>query len=105
MQKVKKRKKRAIKKKLTTSKKPKVLKKRAIKKPKVKKRKKTSKKPIWALHVEKMQKRIDKALKKLKRDIKNNASYKTIEQDNNELLMILGECNYIVREFHRNMRK
>ena len=69
------------------------------------KRKKTTKrksvkKPIWQAHVQHMEKRINAALNKLKRDVKRKASYKIIEEDNNELLMILGECNYIVREFH-----
>ncbi|NGX52901.1 MAG: hypothetical protein KR126chlam5_01207, partial [Candidatus Anoxychlamydiales bacterium] len=44
-------------------------------------------------------------LKKLEKDIKRKAPYKTIEADNNELLMLLGECNYIVREFHENLAK
>ncbi|NGX63302.1 MAG: hypothetical protein KR126chlam6_00710 [Candidatus Anoxychlamydiales bacterium] len=69
------------------------------------KRKKTTKrksvkKPIWEAHVQHMEKRINAALNKLKRDVKRKASYKIIEEDNNELLMLLGECNYIVREFH-----
>ncbi|NGX33760.1 MAG: hypothetical protein K1060chlam1_00101 [Candidatus Anoxychlamydiales bacterium] len=69
------------------------------------KRKKAAKKPIWASHVEKMQTKIDDALKKLEKDIKRKAPYKIIEADNNELLMLLGECNYIVREFHENFVK
>ncbi|HEU64919.1 MAG: hypothetical protein KR126chlam4_01383 [Candidatus Anoxychlamydiales bacterium] len=79
--------------------------KKTAKRPRAKKRKKASKKPIWASHVEKMQTRIDNALKKLEKDIKRKASYKIIEEDNNELLMLLGECNYIVREFHERMIK
>jgi len=79
--------------------------KKTTKRPTAKKRKKASKKPIWASHVEQMQNRIDDALKKLEKDIKRKASYKTIEADNNELLMLLGECNYIVREFHENLAK
>jgi len=79
--------------------------KKTAKKPKAKKRKKTTKKPIWASHVEKMQNKIDTALKKLEKDIKRKAPYKVIEEDNNELLMLLGECNYIVREFHERMIK
>ena len=82
----------------------KALKKQA-KKPIAKRRKKASKKPIWASQVEQMQTRIDNALKKLEKDIKRKAPYKTIEADNNELLMLLGECNYIVREFHENLAK
>ena len=86
----------------------KVLKKRVkktAKKPVANKRKKSSKKPIWAAHVEQMQTKIDNALVKLEKDIKRKAPYKTIEADNNELLMLLGECNYIVREFHENLVK
>ncbi|NGX44492.1 MAG: hypothetical protein K1060chlam3_00659 [Candidatus Anoxychlamydiales bacterium] len=79
--------------------------KKPTKKPIAKRRKKASKKPIWAAQVEQMQTRIDNVLKKLEKDIKRKAPYKTIEADNNELLMLLGECNYIVREFHENLAK
>ena len=34
-----------------------------------------------------------------------NAPFEKIEKDNDELLMLLGECNYIVREFHNYQKK
>ena len=86
--------------------------KRVSKKPKSKKiiklktskspsQKKNSHKKIWEPKFEAMKKRLDIALKKLEKDVKNKAPFEIIENDNNELLLLLGECNYIVREFHR----
>ena len=49
--------------------------------------------------------KIEKSYKKLNDDVKKHAPYRTIEKDNNELLMLLGECNYIVREFHLFQKK
>ena len=51
-----------------------------------------------------MQKDIDKALCILKKDIKRKAPFAVIEKDNNDLLMLLGECNYFVREFHEHVK-
>ena len=45
-------------------------------------------------------KKIEKAHKKLNKDIRKNASQKIIEKDNYELLLLLGECNYLIKEFH-----
>lgn len=75
-------------------------------KPSIRRRKKTARKPkkVWTSHVAKMQKEIDQALSKLKKDIKRKAPFKVIEKDNNDLLMLLGECNYIVREFHEHVK-
>lgn len=67
-----------------------------IRKPKIKKRK------IWEKNVALMKKRIELSFNKLKNDIKNKAPLDKIEKDNNELLMLLGECNYVVREFHEH---
>lgn len=64
-------------------------------------KKRTSKK-IWSKNVASMKKRIQNSLDKLKKDIKQNASIEVIEKDNNELLILLGECNYVVREFHEH---
>ncbi|NGX28749.1 MAG: hypothetical protein K940chlam1_00936 [Candidatus Anoxychlamydiales bacterium] len=75
-------------------------------KPSIRKRKKTARKPkkVWTAHVAKMQKDIDKALCILKKDIKRKAPFAVIEKDNNDLLMLLGECNYFVREFHEHVK-
>jgi len=70
-----------------------------IHKPKIKKRKS---KKIWVKNVVTMKKRIEKSLNNLKKDIKKNAPIEQLEKDNNELLMLLGKCNYIVREFHEH---
>jgi hypothetical protein len=87
-------------------KKAKILKKhkKRLSKPKV--RKKRTKKPkIWTKNVNRMKKRIERSFNKLKKDIKRKASFEEIEKDNNALLMLLGECNYIVREFHEKILK
>jgi len=47
-----------------------------------------------------MMKKLDKSYKKLDTDIKRHASLDIIKKDSNEILMLLGECNYMVREFH-----
>jgi hypothetical protein len=71
-------------------------------KPKIKKRKS---KKIWEKNIAIMKEKIEASLENLKKDIKCKASIKQIEKDNNELLMLLGECNYIVREFHEHQLK
>ncbi|MBN2479817.1 MAG: hypothetical protein JXA94_06280 [Parachlamydiales bacterium] len=45
-------------------------------------------------------KKLDNSYKKLEKDIEKHAPFDIIEKDNNELLLLLGECNYMVREFH-----
>lgn len=47
-----------------------------------------------------MEKKLNHSFKKLNSDIKKGANYKTIQKDNTELLLLLGECNYIARECH-----
>ncbi|NGX56346.1 MAG: hypothetical protein K1060chlam5_00584 [Candidatus Anoxychlamydiales bacterium] len=54
---------------------------------------------------EDIEKKINKACKKLNSHIKKNEPYEKIEADNNEILMLLGECNYMVREFHNYQKK
>ncbi len=69
-------------------------------------RKKTaSHKNPYKIQLVSIEKKIDKTYKKLNNHIKKHASYDVIEQDNNELLMLLGECNYLVREFHQFQKK
>lgn len=70
-----------------------------VSKPKIKRKKS---KKIWAKNVAMMKAKIENSLEKLKKDIKRNAPIEVIEKDNNELLMLLGECNYVVREFHEH---
>jgi hypothetical protein len=73
--------------------------KKVIKK-KIKKVKSSRK--IWEPKFKEMKNKIDKALKKLKSDIEKKQPIEMIEQDNNELLLLLGQCNYLVREFHEH---
>jgi len=89
-----------IKKRKITSKK--VIKKKAIKKTKTLKK---SPKKLWEPMFNESKIKIEKALKKLKTDIEKRESIEIIEQDNNELLLLLGECNYLVREFHEHATK
>ena len=46
----------------------------------------------------KMEKRLDKAFRKLKSDVSKSKNIKIIQKDKNELLLLLGECNYLSRE-------
>ena len=62
-------------------------------------------KKIWEDHLNKMQKKIDQAVNRLKKDIEAKKPFEVIEKDNNELLFLLGECNYFVREFHSKNKK
>ena len=45
-----------------------------------------------------MEKRLDKAFKKLKSDVSKSKNIKIIQKDKNDLLLLLGECNYLSRE-------
>jgi len=81
-----------------------LVKKKVIKrKPKVVSKSRKAKK-IWQPHLDQMKKKLDIALKKLQKDVKNKAPFNVIEKDNNEILLLLGECNYYVREFHRTIK-
>ena len=48
-------------------------------------------------------KAVEKKLKtcwtKLNRDTRNNANLSVIARDNDELMLLLGECNYLVNQF------
>lgn len=68
-------------------------------------KRKTSKKslkyiPIWEPKFNQMKNKIQKAFFKLEKDIAKKAPMNVIEKANNNLLLLLGECNYLVREFH-----
>lgn len=45
--------------------------------------------------------RAKKAWAKLRSDIKRHANPQTIMRDHNNLLLLLGECNYMTRECMR----
>ena len=51
--------------------------------------------------LEAMEKKLDKTYNKLNKHLKKNASFEIIEKDNRELLLLLGECNFIARECQR----
>lgn len=48
-----------------------------------------------------LQRRVDQAWSKLKSDVKRKAAPKVILRDRNQLLLLLGECNYMSRECKR----
>ena len=89
-------------------------KKRKTKVKKIKKtaRRKTSRKKIdkkttapnrkaqWEAY-KNLQKKVDAAWDKLKRDIRKKASPKILIEGKNDLLLLLGECNYMARECMR----
>lgn len=87
-----------------TTKRRKTLKSAVDKKKTVKKAKASSKKEIeanhkahWKAYVE-LQKRVDKAWEKLQADVRRKASPSVLIRNKNELLLLLGECNYMARE-------
>ena len=45
-----------------------------------------------------LQSKVDKAYEKLKSDVKKKAAPKILIRDKNQLLLLLGECNYMARE-------
>jgi hypothetical protein len=54
-------------------------------------------KVLWASY-RKLQDRVDKAWHKLESDVKRRAHSEVIYQDRNDLLLLLGECDYMARE-------
>ena len=48
-----------------------------------------------------LQKQVDKAWSKLRADVLKNANPQTLMRDRNQLLLLLGECNYMTRECMR----
>ena len=59
---------------------------------------------LWADYEAEMKNSIDSALAKLKADIKRKAPIKEIEKDHSELLMLLGECEYIIKKFGKKQK-
>lgn len=47
---------------------------------------------------QKLEKELKHAMIQLKSDLHKNKSVKTIQKDKNELVLLLGECNYLTRE-------
>lgn len=52
----------------------------------------------YAMEFEHIQKEIKKAYNKLEKDLKNHASQRTLQNDNNRLFLLLGECHYLARQ-------
>ena len=46
-----------------------------------------------------MEKKLKMAWTRLNNDARNNADLSVIDRDNRELLILLGECNYLANEF------
>ena len=65
---------------------------------------KANEKAQWAAYKE-LQARVDKAWARLKANVKKNASPVVLIRDKNELLLLLGECNYMSRECMRLNQK
>jgi hypothetical protein len=71
----------------------------------MKKQKSTAnQKAHWAAYRE-LQKQVDDAWKQLKSHINKRAAANLIAKDHNRLLLLLGECNYMAREWKRLERK
>ncbi|MDE3055738.1 MAG: hypothetical protein KGI80_03485 [Verrucomicrobiota bacterium] len=51
-----------------------------------------------------LQHSMESAWKKFSTDIKNRASIEVLTEDRNKLLILLGECNYMIREY-RNLQE
>ncbi len=61
----------------------------------------TNKKALWA-SFKHLRSRVDHAWSKLKSDVKRKASPQVINRGKNHLLLLLGECNYMAREYMRS---
>lgn len=61
-------------------------------------------KAYWAIYKD-LQKKVEKAWTKLKADVKKKAKPQILIKDKTELLLLLGECNYMARECMRIARK
>ncbi len=63
-----------------------------------------NKKAQWAAYKE-LQAKVDRAWDRLQSDVKRKANPHALQQDKNELLLLLGECNYMARECMRMSKK
>ncbi len=59
-----------------------------------------NRKAQWDIY-KKLQKQVNGAWKKLKTDIQNNEDPQILLQDRTQLLLLLGECNYMTLECSR----
>lgn len=59
-----------------------------------------NRKALWDAYRD-LQKRADTAWKKFRTDVKRGAKAEVIIKDHNNLLLLLGECNYMARECKR----
>ena len=84
---------------------------KAKRKPAKRKRKAVSKKSLLAnkksqwTAFRQLRKRVDAAWSKLQSNVKKKASPKVLTRAKNELLLLLGECNYMARETARLAKK
>jgi hypothetical protein len=60
----------------------------------------SNRKTLWAAYRE-LQKKVDKAWSKLKSNVNRKAKPQVLIRDKNQLLLLLGECNYMARECTR----
>lgn len=59
-----------------------------------------NRKALWQAY-KGLQKRADQAWEKFRNDVKRKAKSDILIQDQNHLLLLLGECNYMARECMR----
>jgi len=59
---------------------------------------------LWQAYRD-LQKRADEAWAKFRNDVSNHANSEVLVQDNNQLLLLLGECDYMARECMRHAAK
>ena len=62
---------------------------------------KKNKQAQWSVY-KNLEKKAEKALAKLQSDVKKKASPATLIKDKNDLLLLLGECNYMARQYVRS---
>jgi hypothetical protein len=55
--------------------------------------------------MQEMEKKLSKSYKKLESDIKKHAPITTIKKDSHDLLIHLGECNYLMQECKKIEKK
>ena len=60
----------------------------------------TNKKMHWNVY-KTLQKEVNKAWMKFKNNVQKRASLEEISQSKNHLLLLLGECDYMAREYQR----
>lgn len=63
-----------------------------------------NKKAHWQAY-RNLQKKVDTAWEQLQRDIEKKASHKRLLEDKNHLMLLLGECDYMTREYMRWMER